>query len=153
MPKYTLTLEFENQEELLAYLGGEAKETTAPKKKTTSKKKPSAKKAEPESPEVVEPEIVQEAPIKESPGQAAFNRDAALKLVSEGIAQLQQMGKADDDIGGMISGIFSGLGIKPCRIGDLDDSNLINFKIAFDRELAAAMQPPAQEAIQGGSFI
>lgn len=150
---YKVTVEFQTKEEMIEFFSEKKAEVVeeAPKKKTKKKtaKKAAPKKEEPEivEPEVVEPEIVQEPATQPSPSQAAFNRDACLQKITGDINDLQNAGVEGNAIANMIASIFASLGEAQRKIGELDDSTLISFKIAFDKEVQA-LKP--QEA---ASFI
>ena len=169
---YEFTVKFKTKEEMLRYLSAVDEQeregcdvevadpapavTTAPEVKAPTKKvakKKTAKKVGPAvaEPAVVEPEIVQEPATKVSPGQAAFNRDSCLSGISGAIAQLQADGVENTDLANIIANIFSGLGQAQCKIGELDDSTLINFKIAFDQAVSEAGN--SADTATDGSFI
>lgn len=155
---YKVTVEFKTREEMLEFFSAdkkveaveEAPKKTA-KKKTSKKSEPKKEEPKQEEPKqeevVVEPEIVQEPATQPSPGQAAFNREACLGNVSAVISDLQNKGVDGNAIANMIASIFASLGEAQRKISELDDSTLINFKIAFDKEAPALM--PQQAA----SFI
>lgn len=155
---YKLTVEFDTKEELIAFLSetDEAAEVTVSKK---SSKKKVAKKSAPKKEEKVEApkeevkaEIVQEPATKPTPSQAAFNRDACLKRITGVIGNLQSNGMQGNDLANMIAGIFADLGLAQCKIGDLEDSSLINFSMAFDKKVEEFMNE-TPDATSESSFI
>lgn len=159
---YKLTVEFDTKEELIAFLSetDEAAEVTVSKKsskKKTSKKSAPKKEDKVEAPkEEVKPEpkaeIFQEPATKPTPSQAAFNRDACLKRITKVIGDLQSNGMQGNELANMIAGIFADLGLAQCKIGDLEDSSLINFSMAFDKKVEEFMNE-TPEATSETSFI
>lgn len=86
-----------------------------------------------------------EAPpaTKTSPGQEAFNRDACLKKIVTKIDGFQKGGMDASSLTNFVSNIFGQLGLSPMKIGQLDDSALISFSMAFNEE---AKKIEAQQA-------
>lgn len=141
--KYTLTIESDNKEELLAILNGNKEIAVAveqtPTAPVTSKSKKKAVSVEveekfPEAPAIPATIFPNAGPQTQQPTAPVFDRDL---LITHITTTLQDLGTKNlgNKVATMMNGVFNSLGIPPQKIYNLTDEQLQRLQPLFQSEV------------------